>query len=73
MSELERYDEALITINKILSITPNDIEIIHTKGQILLKLKRYDDAIHYFDMVLEIDPTHCESLEDKQIAINLLK
>ena len=70
---LERYDEALITVNKSLSIRSNHIDTIHTKGRILLKLKQYDNAIHYFDMTLKIDPEYKDSIKDRQLAADAAK
>ena len=70
--ELKRVDEAVSRYRKILSLRPDDTEILLLLGNIHVELKKFDEAQGFFHKVLEIDETNeCarqmfETLKDRQ-------
>ena len=59
---LEKYEEALIYLDKILIINPNDIEILIRKGKSCETLGKTEQAIECFNQVLSIKPSSVDAL-----------
>lgn len=64
-----QYDDALIHLDKILSIDENNLQALSNKGGVLIKLKKYDEALENFNRSLEIKPDFVEALNNKGIAL----
>ena len=58
LKKLERYDEALETIELLLQLDPNNIHALTLKGNISWDNNNLDLAIDYYKKVIEIDPTY---------------
>lgn len=56
LMELERYEEALSTLEAAIKKSSQDANLWHSKGAALLMLERFEDAIKCFDYVLQTDP-----------------
>jgi tetratricopeptide (TPR) repeat protein len=54
LSQLARYDEAIIAYDKILELNPNNIFAHMNKGLVLSNLNKFEEAIKYFDKALEL-------------------
>lgn len=50
--ETGRYDEALEKIERAEVLAPQDSDLLHLKGQVLLHLDQFDSAIEVFDNLL---------------------
>ncbi len=61
----QKYDEALICFDKVLSSEPDNIKALNGKGQCLVNLEKYDQAIECFNKALEIDPENVSALAGK--------
>ena len=64
---LEKYEEALIYLDKILIINPNDIEILIRKGKSCEILGKTEHAIECFNHILSIQPSNVDALRSKAI------
>ena len=56
LSDLGRYDEAIISYDKAMEIKPDDHQAWHARSHALDKLERDEDAIASIDKALEIKP-----------------
>ena len=64
---LEKYEEALIYLDKILIINPDDIEILIWKGKSCEALGKTEHAIECFNHILSIQPSNVDALRSKAI------
>jgi tetratricopeptide (TPR) repeat protein len=56
LSILEKYDESLIYINKLLEISPNNLKALNNLAISFIKQKKYNKAIEEFNKILKIKP-----------------
>ncbi len=56
LSNHGKYEEALVTINKAITVDPTIARPYYNKGMILYNLGRYEEAIKAFDWGIKIDP-----------------
>ena len=52
----EDYAAALTSCDFAIAIDPNDVDALHTKGNILFSLKNYEEAIEYLQKYIEKRP-----------------
>jgi len=64
---LEKYEEALIYLDKILIIDANDIEILIRKGKSCETLGKTEQAIECFNQILSIQPSNMDALRGMAI------
>jgi tetratricopeptide (TPR) repeat protein len=64
---LEKYEEALIYLDKILIINTNDIEILIRKGKSCEILGKTEQAIECFNQILSIQPSNVDALRGMAI------
>ena len=64
---LEKYEEALIYLDKILIIDPNDIEILIRKGKSCEALGKTEQAIECFNQILSIQTSNVDALRGMAI------
>jgi tetratricopeptide (TPR) repeat protein len=57
---LEFQPENLTAINRLLALSPKDVEILKTKASALLSKKRMADAIEVYATLSELEPTKSE-------------
>ena len=53
--KLERYDEALEYYDKALAINEDDVDVLNSKGNVLLLTGRYEESLNILERGLEID------------------
>ena len=56
--DLERYGEAIVSLNKALEINPLNENIWNKRGYAFFNLERYEEAIASFDKALVINPSN---------------
>jgi len=61
---LQRYDEALTAIDKVLAQNPQDSQAKHGKANILVALKRNEEALNIYLEVLAHEPEFVEALSN---------
>ncbi len=54
--QTDRHDEALVLIEKALSIKPNEAAFIDSMGWVLYRLKNYEEAATYLRRALDLFP-----------------
>jgi tetratricopeptide (TPR) repeat protein len=67
-----RFEEALVTYDKVLMIDSKSVDALNGKGLTLNQLGKYDEAITWFDKALEIDPNFVNALDNKGITLSNL-
>ncbi|WP_425363888.1 tetratricopeptide repeat protein [Candidatus Tisiphia endosymbiont of Hybos culiciformis] len=72
LESVGRMDEALIAINKVCELTPDNIAIMVYKARICNFIGKYSEAIKYCDKVIDIDQWFIEAWEEKGIACSKL-
>ena len=70
---LERYKEAVLCYDKILTIIPDKSEVWLFKGGSLMALERYGEAIICYNKVLEFDPDYGEAENFRKRALAALR
>ena len=56
LSNLEKYEEAVVSYDKALQLQPNDEFAWNLRGNILSDLERYEEAIVSYDKALTLQP-----------------
>lgn len=69
LSNREKYEEALLNIDKALKLKPKYSYALHQKGFILIELERYDEALKYTDLALK----YTKEILDSDDKITLIK
>jgi tetratricopeptide (TPR) repeat protein len=67
-----RFEEALISYDKVLKIDPRSVDALNGKGLILNQLGKYEEAITWFDKALIIDPDYIDAMYNKADALGEL-
>jgi tetratricopeptide (TPR) repeat protein len=70
--QLERFDEALMSFDKALASTPNNVIILVGRGNALTRLKRPAEALLNYDRALALNPDHAEALTGRGAALFLM-
>ena len=65
---LKKYEDALIYLDKILIISPNDVEILIRKGKSCEILGKTEQAIECFNHILSIQSSNVDALRSKAIV-----
>tara|TARA_Y100000590_G_scaffold308568_1_gene348368 strand:+ start:756 stop:1541 length:786 start_codon:yes stop_codon:yes gene_type:complete len=69
----ERYDEALIYLDKIIEQEPNNLRALSNKAGILIHLNKIIESLEISNKVLEIDSERVSTLQNKGVALRMLK
>ena len=56
--QLKKFEEALELFNKALSLIPNDIKTLYSKGVSSYRLQRYSEALEIFESIVKLDPNY---------------
>jgi tetratricopeptide (TPR) repeat protein len=54
--QLERYEEAITSLERVIQIQPEDYQAWYFRGWALLQLRRKNEASACFDKVIQIKP-----------------
>jgi predicted O-linked N-acetylglucosamine transferase (SPINDLY family) len=68
LQELKRFDEALASYDRAITLKPDYAEVYSNRGNTLLELRRFDEAIIDFDKALSIDQTLKRVFGDRLFA-----
>ena len=63
-----RFEEALDRLDHALSLVPDSVQALYSKGVVYLATEEYKTAASAFNESLAIDPEHVESLKGRAIA-----
>jgi tetratricopeptide (TPR) repeat protein len=71
LNDLHRYDEAIVSLDRLLQLNPNHAAGWNNKGTALLHRGKYNEAITCFDKSMKLDPTNNAFSSNKLYAIKL--
>src|SRR5271157_2628413 len=72
VSNSNKYDEAIKTLDKALEINPQDSNAWLYKGNVLSDLNKSDEAIKAYDKAIGINPQNSIAWNNKGNALNKL-
>ena len=67
LEKLQRYEEAIVVYNKVVSFRPSNHKIWFQRGLILEKLGYIQEAVSSYKIVLEIEPNYHKAIERKKL------
>src|SRR5579863_6953499 len=65
LQDLARYDEALASYDRALSVKPDLAEALNNRGLVLIALTRYDEAIDSYNKAIEARPGFADALYNR--------
>ena len=68
----KRFNEAIIYLDKILEIEPENLKVLSNKAGLLIQLEKFSESIDISNRVLEIDSNRISTLTNKAIALEML-
>jgi len=69
LNSLGRFDEAIVYLDKAMSIDPNNVRALINKGRSLSQLHRFEEAISNYDRALRIDPQNTDAYINKGLPL----
>lgn len=63
------YGEALVLYNKILTLHPDNVDVLSQKSGALIQMTRYQDALETCSLALKINPEHKDALIHRADAL----
>ncbi|WP_169304727.1 tetratricopeptide repeat protein [Chloroherpeton thalassium] len=60
--QLKQYDSAIMTLQDMIIVDPENLELYRTLGDMYIRSGRYQDAIRAYQDVLNIEPTDFKAL-----------
>jgi Tfp pilus assembly protein PilF len=73
LQELKRFDEALASYDRALTLRPNDARTLNNRGNTLKALKRLDEALTSYDRALSLRPDSADTLYNRGLTLHELK
>lgn len=73
LMELQRYDEAIASLDQALNLKPDYPEALIQRGQALVKLKRYDEALNAYDEALKLQVDEPQTWYYRAVVLNQLQ
>jgi len=70
---LDRWDEALVALDRALSLAPNAFGLHFHRGVVLGSLERFEESAASFERALAIDPASAESHNNRGVALENLQ
>ena len=68
-----RFDEAIIYLDKILEKEPDNLKALTNKAGLLIQVGKFSESVNLSNKVLEIDSERISALTNKAIALKMLK
>ena len=65
LRELKRFEEALVSYDRALTVRPDFAEALSNRGLILHELKRFEEALASYDRALIVQPDSAEALYNR--------
>ena len=73
LHELKRFEEALASYDRALTLRPDYAEALSNRGLTLHELKRFEEALASYDRALTLRPDYAEALSNRGNTLNELK
>ena len=71
--ELKRFEEALASCDRALTLRPDYAEALLNRGATLHELKRFEEALESYDRALMLRPDYAEALSNRGWTLHELK
>ena len=71
--ELERYEEALTSYDKVIKLNPDHSNAWTNKGATLNELERYEEALTSYDKAIELNPDNSNAWSNKGATLGNLE
>jgi tetratricopeptide (TPR) repeat protein len=72
LSDSIRYPEALVAIERAVSLDELNVEALYAKGTCLAMLARYEEALEAFEQTLLLDENYVPAWDGKAWALGIL-
>lgn len=72
LSDSIRYSEALVAIERAVSLDELNVEALYAKGTCLAMLARYEEALEAFEQTLLLDENYVPAWDGKAWALGIL-
>ena len=72
LQDLKRFDEALKSYDRALTIAPVHVVALNNRGAVLQDMKRFDESLESYDRALSITPDYAEALYNRGNALREL-
>ena len=69
LHELKRFEEALASYDRALTVRPHFAEALYNRGVTLQELKRFEEALASYDRVLAERPDFAEALSNFVVSL----
>ncbi len=69
----DRFQEAIIYLDKILEKEPENLKALSNKAGLLIKLEKFEESLRISNKVLDLEPNRISTLTNKAIALKMLK
>ncbi len=73
LHELKRFEEALASYDRALTVRPDFAEALYNRGNALHELKRFEEALASYDRALTVRPDYAEALFNRGLTLQELK
>ncbi|MEQ9359453.1 tetratricopeptide repeat protein [Coleofasciculus chthonoplastes] len=73
LSNLQRYEEALVSCDKAIELDPNYALAWVLRGLVLDDLERYEEALVSYDKAIELDPSYAEAWRQRGLVLQKLE
>jgi tetratricopeptide (TPR) repeat protein len=72
LAEIERFDEALLSYERALELSPDLGAALNNRGNLLQQLGRADEALADYDRALAFDPNNADAVNGRGSALQKL-
>ncbi len=73
LHELQRFEEALASYDRALTVQPDYAEALQNRGNTLHELKRFEEALASYERALTLRPDYAKALQNRGNALKELK
>ena len=68
-NHLEKYEEAIICLDKAIELDPHKADAWYNKGHALAELEKYEEAIICLDKAIELDSSNSMIWNEKAVVL----
>jgi tetratricopeptide (TPR) repeat protein len=69
LADLSRFEEALASYDKALTVAPDAAPILNNRGLVLEELKRFEEALASYEKALRIKPDYGAAANNRRLVL----
>jgi len=73
LQAMKRYDDALASFDKAITLKPDFAETHSNRGAVLQKMKRYDDALASYDKAIALKPDYANAHHNRGSILKIMR